>query len=246
MDYKKLKLELVHWLKNKVSDAKCKGVVFGLSGGVDSAVVAALSKEAFEDKALAIMMPIESDPQDRIDAMKVIRHFDLTYEEVDMTDLYDRYKKIIEPEKHKPALANIKPRLRMMTLYYYAQNRKSLVLSGSNYSEFMIGYFTKYGDSGADLMPLGELSKREVYFLAEELGIPQDIIHKKPSAGLWESQTDEQELGFTYEELDRYLIDHIPGPNKERIDKMINNSYHKRVYAKIFNLNRKKGYHVRT
>ena len=183
--------KLVEWLRSSVKEANCKGIVYGLSGGVDSAVIAALSKLAFDDESLAIMMPINSCEEDEKDAKLVIDKFKLNAIKVDLSKTYSIFTDSVEKGDNSMAYANIKPRLRMTTLYYYAQLKRYLVVGTSNKSEFTVGYFTKYGDSGSDLMPLVDFTKREIFELAKFLKVPDKIIQKPPSAGLFENQTDE-------------------------------------------------------
>ena len=159
---------------------------------------------------------------------------------VDLNGGFDALIQTFEKTSVEMAASNIKPRLRMITLYYYAQNNGYMVLSGSNRSEFMTGYFTKYGDSGADLMPLLNLYKTDIFEMAKVLRVPDIIINKKPSAGLWEGQTDEDEFGFTYEELDNYLMNNSETKSKDLIDKKIRQSEHKRKFAKSFEFDRNK------
>ena len=205
---------LVEWLRDSVKEANCKGIVYGLSGGVDSAVIAALSKLAFGDESLAIMMPINSSFEDEIDAKLVIDKFNLNAIKVDLSRTYSEFVEVVEKGGNQMAYANVKPRLRMTTLYYYAQLKGYLVVGTSNKSEFTVGYFTKYGDSGSDLMPLVDFTKKEIFELARYLEIPDKIIQKPPSAGLFEDQTDEDEMGFTYNDLEKYI-------NNEKIDERI-------------------------
>ncbi|MCI5997969.1 MAG: NAD(+) synthase [Peptoniphilaceae bacterium] len=230
---KKIVEELVKWLQNSVKEANCKGVVYGLSGGVDSAVVAGLCKLAFGDNALAVMMPINSLESDETDARLVVDKFSLNVEKVDLSNTFSEMKNVFEKGDNSMAYANIKPRLRMTTLYYYAQLKGYLVIGTSNKSEFTVGYFTKYGDSGSDLMPLVDFTKKEIYELAKYLEIPDKIIQKPPSAGLFENQTDEDEMGFSYDDLEKY-INNKPLQNeiKIKIEKMIKISEHKRCFAK--------------
>lgn len=230
---KKIVDNLVKWLQNSVKEANCKGVVYGLSGGVDSAVVAGLCKLAFGDNALAVIMPINSLESDETDARLVADKFSLNVEKVDLSNIFSEMKNIFEKGDNSMAYANIKPRLRMTTLYYYAQLKSYLVIGTSNKSEFRVGYFTKYGDSGSDLMPLVDFTKKEIYELAKYLEIPDKIIQKPPSAGLFENQTDEDEMGFSYDDLEKY-INNEPLQNeiKIKIEKMIKISEHKRCFAK--------------
>ena len=152
--------QLVEWLQEKVKDANAKGVVFGLSGGVDSAVVAGIAKLAFGDNCMGIMMPCHSNPIDEEHAKLVAEALNLKTQKVDVSNTFDTlYGAIEEENKSKMAMINIKPRLRMTTLYYFAQNNNYLVLGGSNKSEMTVGYFTKFGDSGSDLLPIASFVK---------------------------------------------------------------------------------------
>jgi NAD+ synthase len=179
-------------------------------------------------------MPCHSDPLDREHAEMVARKFGIAYEVVVLDDVFDVFVKSLpsvggDPSLARLAEANIKPRLRMTALYYFANRLGYLVVGASNRSELAVGYFTKYGDGGVDIMPLGNLVKAQVRHLAKYLGVPQEIIDKPPSAGLWRGQTDESEMGLTYEELDRYLISgEAEKEVKDRIDFMAARSSHKR------------------
>jgi len=203
--------KLCDWIGNKVTEAKAKGIVFGLSGGIDSAVVAALSIKVFPKNTLAIIMPCHNLETDTNDAIDLINKFNISYKIIDLSKVYDSFIYLLndkEKEKEgsfKLAEANVKPRLRMITLYYFANNLNYLVVGTGNKSELTIGYYTKYGDGGVDILPLGNLLKSQVKELAEYLGIPKKIINKLPSAGLWEGQTDEEEIGVSYDQLDKYL-----------------------------------------
>lgn len=228
--------ELVDWLQTKVKNANAKGLVFGLSGGIDSAVIAGIAKLAFPDTSLGIIMPCHSDPIDEEHGMIVADALDLETVKVDLSETYDIYLKSTQlHSKNKLARANIKPKLRMTTLYYYGQDNNYLVVGSSNKSEFVVGYFTKHGDSGVDLLPLANFVKSEIRELARALNIPNIIIDKPPSAGLWENQTDEQEMGFGYDILDNY-IKTGKGPEEivKKIQKMNKGSSHKRQYPPIF------------
>ena len=226
---------LVGWLQEKVAAAGAKGVVFGLSGGVDSAVVAVIAKQAFPDDCLALMMPCHSPVDDLLHSQMLSAQFEIPARMVEIENAYNlllsHYESFIKTEGSGAKLirANIKPRLRMITLYYSAQSRNYLVVGTSNKSEISIGYSTKYGDSAVDLQLLGDLLKKEVYELAAYLEVPEVIIKKPPSAGLWADQTDENEMGFTYEQLDSYLETGKGEPEViSRIQKMMQASEHKR------------------
>ena len=201
--------KLCDWIEDKATEAKAKGIVFGLSGGLDSAVVAALSIRIFPQNTLAIIIPCHSLEADINDALDFINKFNIPYKIIDLSKVYDSFIHLLNDKEKKKSFklaeANIKPRLRMTTLYYFANKLNYLVVGTGNKSELMIGYFTKYGDGGADILPLGNLLKSQVRELAEYLGIPKKIINKPPSAGLWEGQTDEEEIGISYDQLDKYL-----------------------------------------
>lgn len=228
------------WLKERVLDAGRDGIVVGLSGGVDSATVGALAKVAMGDKVLGLIMPCHSNAEDERDARLAARKFDIKTQKVDLTPIYDAFLSIL-PEGTDLARANLKPRLRMITLYHFANNLNYLVAGTGNKSEAVVGYFTKYGDGGVDVLPLGGLLKTQVRQLASELGMPKKIIDRVPTAGLWEGQTDEGELGITYEELDRTIQLVEAGEQSrcnpktlEMLRVLYRASAHKRAPAQIF------------
>jgi len=229
--------ELCDWIRDKATKAKAEGVVFGLSGGIDSAVVAALSIKVFPKNTLAIIMPCYNLETDTDDAMDLINKFNVSYKIIDLSKVYDSFiyllkdKEKEKEESFKLADANVKPRLRMITLYYFANKLNYLVMGTGNKSELMIGYFTKYGDGGADILPLGNLLKNQVKELAEYLGIPKKIINKPPSAGLWAGQTDEEEIGINYNQLDKYLKEGKLNNKiiEKKIQDKITQSAHKRT-----------------
>ena len=221
------------WIGEKVAEARCKGVVFGLSGGLDSSVVGVICKRAFPDNTLAVIMPCYSDETDIAHAQAVVQKFQIPTTTIAMEGVFDSLMKVL-PDEYDPATkrlaaANVKVRLRMVTLYYLANRLCYLVVGTSNRSELSVGYFTKYGDGGVDIIPLGHLVKSEVRQLAIHLDIPEEIIAEPPSAGLWSGQTDEGEMGITYQELDRYLASGEAGAElKRRVDAMVEGSAHKR------------------
>ncbi|SHG99581.1 NAD+ synthase [Anaerosphaera aminiphila DSM 21120] len=226
---------VVNWLREIVKKSNAKGLVFGLSGGIDSAVIAGLAKKAFPNDSLGVIMPCESADEDEEDAILVADRLNLEVEKVDLTNTYRTLLKDSFISDNKMAKSNIKPRLRMTTLYYYAQDRGYLVCGSSNASEFYIGYYTKNGDSGVDILPLVSFLKEEVFEMARELNIPEKIIDKKPSAGLWENQTDEMEMGFTYEELDAHIRgEKIDSDIAKKIEHMHEVSEHKRSFAAMY------------
>lgn len=227
---------LVNWLRDKVQEAGCKGLVVGLSGGIDSAVVAALAKRAFPENSLGVIMPCHSNSQDEEHARLVAETIGLKTVKVDLSKTFDSLiDELKDDGANLLAVSNIKPRLRMTTLYYFAQKNKYLVAGTGNKSELTIGYFTKYGDSGVDLLPISDFVKFEVKELAKFLGIPEIIINKPPSAGLWENQTDENEMGFSYKELDSFILTGEADQKvKEKIIRMNKLSEHKRRMPLMF------------
>lgn len=228
--------EIVKWIKERVEESGSKGVVFGLSGGIDSAVVAGLSKRAFPEDSLGIIMPCHSNPIDEKHGILVAESLGLKTIKVDLTDTYDVFMKtLIDSGENKLAKANVKPRLRMTTLYYFAQLNNYLVVGPSNKSELTVGYFTKHGDSGVDILPIASFVKSEVREMAKFLNIPEIIITKAPTAGLWEDQTDEREMGFGYDVLDNYIkTGRAEDELKEKIERLNKRSEHKRKYPPIF------------
>lgn len=214
----------------------------GLSGGIDSAVVAVLCKKVFPKDTLGLLMPCHSHRDDLKHAVELAAAFDVETKLVDLSLIFESAYvtfegKTFEGKNKTLASANLKPRLRMLTLYYFANKMNYLVVGTGNKSELMMGYFTKYGDGGVDLLPLGDLLKAEVRELAKELKIPKSIIKRPPSAGLWAGQTDEGEMGITYDELDKILFDKTAGIDPKKVKMVrerIESSEHKRCGAPIF------------
>ncbi len=234
--------DLVLWIRDKVRAAHCQGVTLGMSGGIDSSVLAVLCQRAFPQTTLGVIMPCHSSQEDEEHARAVATKFSISTKTVVLDRVFDTLLKALPGDQPDPAAtrlaeANLKPRLRMLTLYYFANGLNYMVAGASNRSELSVGYFTKYGDSGVDTLPLGNLVKGEVRELAGFLGIPQAIIDKPPSAGLWPGQTDESELEFSYQELDRYLTTgQVPAELKEKINAMMAASEHKRQLPPIASL----------
>jgi NAD+ synthase len=235
------------WMRQRLQAAGGAGFVLGLSGGVDSAVVARLSQLAAPGHVIAALLPCHSEPQDEEDAALVARQFALTTVRIDLAPAYDallgtlqpvmanpdylRANPPLDPVRGRVPLANIKPRLRMTALYFLANTLNYLVAGTGNRSEIALGYFTKWGDGGVDLLPLGRLTKKQVRAMAEELAVPKVVIDRPPSAGLWAGQKDEEEIGISYADLDRYLIEGPPGAAPAfamKIERLARASDHKR------------------
>jgi NAD+ synthase len=241
MDWAQLAGKLVSWIREQVASAGGKGVVVGISGGLDSAVAAVLCQRAFPKGYLGVLMPCGSIPEDGEHARLLASSFSIPTELVALDSVLKVLLGVLpapeEPGLSQCAEANLKVRLRMLTLYYFANQLGYIVVGSSNRSELAIGYFTKYGDGGVDILPLGNLVKGQVRELAQFLGIPQSIIDKPPSAGLWPGQTDEGELGFSYEELDRYLVTgRASGEVRAKIEARIAASAHKRRLPPVASL----------
>lgn len=227
--------KIVQWLKDELNVTKTKGFVLGLSGGLDSAVCAALTKKVTDD-CLGLILPIESDVHDLDDASEMATVISLKTQYIDLTSVYSSLIEFL-PDSNQVALGNIKARLRMVVLYYYANLNNYLVCGTGNKTELTLGYFTKYGDGASDILPLGDLYKSEVRELATALNIPEAIIEKTPSAGLWKGQTDEEEIGYSYDELDRTLQEiennQIKGDVAKKLKFRIEQNEHKRKPPKI-------------
>lgn len=227
--------EIVKFLQNEVKKANAKGLIVGLSGGIDSAVVALLIKKAFPNNYLTLVMPCFSPQIDLDYAEKLVQKHSLKSEVVNLDDAFLSFKRILEnkiqPEKSKVVSGNLKARLRMNTLYAYAQNYNYLVVGTDNADEWHIGYFTKYGDGGVDVLPIAHLLKQDVFAAAKILEVNDEIIVRTPTASLWEGQTDEQEMQFSYQELDQYLLgntSHISNKVQARIKSLHQATEHKR------------------
>jgi NAD+ synthase len=237
------------WLLDRAMRAGARGYVFGLSGGIDSAVVARLCQLASPQRVLGVMLPCYSHPQDEEDARLVASTFGFPAVRVDIGPAFDaltdslqhavkgmpRHVESVDIKQQLPD-ANLKPRLRMASLYFIANSMNYLVAGTGNRSELSLGYFTKYGDGGVDVLPIGGLFKSEVRALARDLGVPERIITKPPTAGLWVGQTDEQEMGFSYDELEAYYAGGrgaVPDAVADRIERLRTTSDHKRELPPI-------------
>jgi NAD+ synthase len=202
------------FIRDKAEESRTSGVVIGLSGGLDSSITAYLcAKSLKNDQILGIIMPTITTPLEDIeDAISVAEALGIEYEIIHVDHLIEPFKELcVHSSSQNPnssrdlANANLKARIRMMILYYHANNLNRLVTGTGNRTELLVGYFTKYGDGGVDLLPIGDLYKTDVRKLASYMGVPKKIIEKAPTAGLWAGQTDEEELGIKYELLDKLL-----------------------------------------
>jgi NAD+ synthase len=241
------------WMRRQLASTGARGFVVGLSGGVDSAVVARLAQLASPGHVVTVILPAHSDPADERDATAVARHFSLITVRADLSDAYDatiaavtaavqtlpspiRDRHNDDPIQARRPLANVKPRLRMTALYLLANRLDYLVAGTGNRSELSIGYCTKHGDGACDLLPIGHLMKSEVRALARELDVPTHVIERTPSAGLWIGQIDEEEMGFTYADLERYLEEGPLGVSPAlamKMERLIRSSEHKRALPPI-------------
>jgi NAD+ synthase len=229
LDYKKLANDIQNWIKNYVMSANAEFVVVGLSGGIDSAVTAALCSNALgKENVIGLSLPCESISQDLEDAKLIAKVLGIDFKIIDLTSVYNKFLEVMEPivKTNRMASANLKSRLRMITLYFHGQSKGNCLVAGTgNRAELAIGYFTKYGDGAVDFEPLGMLYKKEVREIARILKIPEEIILKSPSPGLWVGQTDEGEIGLLYDTIDEilYRFDYnldFNGLNKEDIEKV--------------------------
>ncbi|MDR0288387.1 MAG: NAD(+) synthase [Clostridiales bacterium] len=219
------------FISSMVVGANRNGVVLGMSGGIDCSVAARLAQESGVGIRLYLMPDGEDMARSKSleDAMKLIDKFNLEYKIINIKSVCDAVENAIAEPISDISRINIRPRVRMTTLYTIGQNSGRFVMGTGNLAERALGYFTKWGDGASDLNPLGMLTKSEVRVLASKLGVPHEIIDKPPSAGLFEGQTDEKDLGFTYSQIDEYILNGTCGNteiDKKLIDR-INMSAHK-------------------
>lgn len=210
MDYKIEVSKRVEWIKQILADSRAKGIILGNSGGKDCTLVEILSKQATPN-VLSVIMPCQSKRNytiDRDHALLIANKYDIETIEIDVTSAKEILTDLVRAyagDSVPMAYANMNPRLRMTVLYTIAQSKGYLVAGTGNASELYMGYFTKWGDGGCDFNPIADLTVGEVFGMLEYLGCPQEIITKAPSAGLYEGQTDEADMGVTYADIDRYI-----------------------------------------
>ena len=211
IDNSKTMKDITEFIQNKISEANANGLVVGLSGGIDSTLAAYLSCEAVgKDKVFGIIMPSTTTPtEDKLHGTDIAQGLGIDYKEIGIDSILNEYLEVTQLDDDKLAIGNLKARIRMSIIYYFANAKNYLVCGTGNKSEILIGYFTKHGDGACDLEPIGDLYKTDVFELARFMDVPQEIIDKPPRAGLWNNQTDEDEIGMTYELLDQILYSFI-------------------------------------
>lgn len=251
LNFEKIISEIQIWIKDYVENSHSNGIIIGISGGIDSAVTSALCLNALgKDQVLGLSLPCKSLQEDNKDVNMLAKEIGLKLIEFDLSEVYEKFLKTMNSqiEGNKVAEGNVKARLRMVSWYYVGQSKWNRLIAGtSNRTEIAIGYFTKYGDGATDFKPIGDLYKCEVVEIAKILKIPKKIIEKPPSAGLWEGQTDEKEIGLSYELLDEiiYHIDYNLSLKKfeeedvKKVKQMIKSSEHKRNPPPIFKIRNK-------
>jgi len=231
-NYKKEFDNRVEFIRKAVQDANAAGVIFGNSGGKDSALVGILCRAAC-DNTVGIIMPCGSSRNygdDKTDAEKLAEQFNIETRIIDLTEAKNALVAVLGIN-----CTNIAPRLRMTALYSVAMSENLLVAGTSNRSELHMGYFTKWGDGGCDFNPIADLTATEVVEFLEFLGAPQNIAHKEPSAGLFEGQTDEADMGISYKNIDNYLMHGIASAeDKALIENFHARTEHKRKMPKVY------------
>ncbi|MFY3741216.1 MAG: NAD+ synthase [Candidatus Nitrosomirales archaeon] len=250
-NYHRVITKIVTALKNELKSSGREGYVFGLSGGLDSSVVASLLSRAAAERTFALVMPRSSvtPQQDVSDATDLAKRLNIQFRIIDLTGIHSDILR--ELPTNKLASGNLLARIRMCLLYYYANQNNCLVAGTSNRSELLIGYFTKYGDGGADILPIASLYKTQVRALGYHLDLPDAILNKKSAPRLWEKHTAEEEIGMSYEDIDRILYNlfdrkasakstakklNMPLEKVEQIRQMHIKNAHKRSLPKICKL----------
>ena len=231
-DYSKIVEGIEKFVSDQIDKNHAEGIILGLSGGVDSAVLAYVCKRKLKEKTLAIIMPDTSitPNSETEDALKMISLTGIEYKLIDIKPIIKEYTMYLEP--NEKARGNLRARVRTNILYYYANIRNYLVLGSSDKSEYLIGYFTKFGDGASDITPIMSLYKLQVREIARHLGVPDNVISKKSSPHLWKEHEAEKELGISYEEIDPILYclfdkklsiletERVTGIDKNKIEKI--------------------------
>lgn len=232
MQVENLVTDIMALMKDQISD---RTPVIGVSGGIDSALTLMLLSKTFPpEKIKAYFLPDKTTPErDYRDVEDLEKASKVKIHTINIQPMIDSFRTTLEVES-KEALGNIKSRVRMISLYYYANIHNGIVVGTTNRSEYIVGYYTKFGDGACDIEPIMHLLKREVRELSGKMNVPKSIIEKDPSAGLWEAQTDEGELGMSYEELDSIIVDifdknsQSSDPRYHKVRELYRNSSHKR------------------
>lgn len=245
-DYPSITSTIENFLEEQMEKNHSEGLILGLSGGIDSAVLAYICKRKFPDKTIAIVMPDTAitPKTETEDALKMVSLTGIQYKLIDINPIVNEYSMYLEPNER--AKGNLRARVRTNILYYYANAKNYLVLGSSDKSEYLIGYFTKFGDGASDITPIVSLYKLQVREIAKYLGVPENVITKKSSPHLWKDHEAENELGVSYEEVDSILyclfekklsaertqeLTGIEMSTIEKIQELNKNSEHKRLPA---------------
>ena len=245
-DYPSIAKTIENFISEQIEKNHSKGVILGLSGGIDSAVLAYLCKRNLKEKTMAIIMPDTAitPSSETEDALKMIALTGIEYKLIDIKPIVNEYTMYLEP--NEKSRGNLRARIRTNILYYYANAKNYLVLGSSDKSEYLTGYFTKFGDGASDISPISSLYKLQVREIAKHLGVPVNVISKKSSPYLWEDHEAEKELDATYEEIDSILYclfdrklsveeteknTGIENTTIEKIQKLNKNSEHKRLQS---------------
>jgi len=233
-DYKNIENKLVEFLQKETGRIGIKKAVVGLSGGIDSAVTAYLSAKALgKENVLGIMMPYKTSSKESItDAQKVVDSLGIKSKKVEITEMVDAYlAKLKDDDITAVRKGNIMARMRMIVLYDHSAKEKALVIGTGNKTECLLGYTTLFGDSACAINPVGDIYKTQIFGLAKYMGVPETIQTKKPSADLWTGQTDEEEMGLTYAEVDKYLFAKVN--EKKSVDDLLAMGYKKDYIEKV-------------
>lgn len=232
MTLEKYLTEIEKFLQNYLTNSHCESYVLGLSGGVDSSLVAAIARKAVgKEKLFCYAIDVESNKADIEDAKEVAKQLDVQLKVINLTDTYHSYlKDLSAKELTRLTKSNLKVRMRMVALFAYAQEHHGLVLGTDNADERYVGYFTKYGDGAVDVLPIVHLTKTEVRQASKYYGLDDRLTNRVPTAGLFEGQTDEGEMGITYVDLDNYLLGKkVNSDVEKRIEHLHRISEHKRI-----------------
>lgn len=234
MDLRSYLKVIEKFLQDYLEQSKCDRYVLGVSGGVDSSLCAAILKSAVgKEKIHCLIMPIDSSKEDTEDGLTLVKDLGLKYDVIDASEAFHAYIKEFERygiELDRSTLGNLKARMRMSILYAVAQKERGLVVGTDNADERYVGYFTKHGDGACDILPIAHLVKSEVVEAAKIYGVRDHLAERVPTAGLYKGQTDEQEMGVTYKELDDFILGKEVSPNsKARIEHLRKISEHKRI-----------------